>query len=153
MWVTPAVTAFSSVAQLVKRRANMKFAPRLFPRVPHRRPASSPRLPERLSRCAPFLLCSDVPTFSPVFNRLTVNSTVTFGRLHRLLAGFSACPVTQFTVKPWRLPLLYHSIVPCAFRENRPSTHAFPVSGHWLSPVRPKGAALPSHSLCWCVYQ
>jgi len=97
----------------------MKFAPRLFPRVPHRHPACSTRLPERLSRFAPFLLCSDVPTFSPVFNRLTVNSTVTFGRLHWLLAGFSACPATQFTVKPWRLPLLYHSIVPGAFRENR----------------------------------
>jgi hypothetical protein len=57
----------------------MKFAPRLFPHVFHRCPACSTPLPERLSRCVPFLLCRDVPTFSPVFNGLTVFSTVTFG--------------------------------------------------------------------------
>ena len=58
---------------------NMKFAPRLSPAVFHFDSACSERLPERLSCFFPFLLCSDVPTFSPVFNGLTVFSTVTFG--------------------------------------------------------------------------
>jgi hypothetical protein len=36
-------------------------------------------LSSRFSRLVVFLACSDVPTFSPDFNGLTVTSTVNFG--------------------------------------------------------------------------
>src|SRR5260370_22756106 len=122
MWVTPAVTAFSSVAQLVKRRANVKFAPALFPRVFHFGPARSARLPERLSLCVLFLLCRDVPTFSPVFKRLTVFSTVTFGGTESAPCGLLCPPGRAIYCQT----LAVVSIVSCACA--RPGFHSSPGS-------------------------
>ncbi len=117
-------------------------------------PACPMRLSSRFSHLVVFLVRSDVLTFSAVFNGLTVTSTVTFGGVESASCGLlctSGCAIRCQT-------LVIASLLPpdCAGRtpgKPWPSAHELLVSGRSLSPVRPKGAPLPSSSLCWCSYQ
>ena len=111
----------------------MKFAPALFPHVFHNCPACSTRLPERLTFFVPFLLCPDVPTFSPVFNGLTVFSTVTFGGAQSASCGLLCTSGRAIRCQTWWPSLFYHQIAPGAPGENHAPQHrrsSFPA-GHY----------------------
>ena len=71
-------------------------------------PACSSPLSSHFSRLVVFLVCSDVFTFSPDFNGLTVSSTVNFGGRESASCGLHCSSSSQFAVKPWLLS--YHGL-------------------------------------------